>query len=72
MFQELATAVFCCYLNHPGRNREYESNIGSRITAIQLCHKKGDVCFNSILLKIGNTREAIADMNSFRSDKLEK
>lgn len=72
MFQELATAVFCCYLNHPGRNREYESNIASRITAIQLCHKKGDVCFNSILLKIGNTREAIADMNSFRSDKLEK
>ena len=72
MFQELATATFCCYLNHPGRKREHESNIGSRVAAIQSSHKKGNVCFNSILLKIGNAREAIADMNSLRSDKLEK
>lgn len=65
MFPELATAVFCCYLNHPGRKREHESKIRSRITKIYLSHKKGEVCFNPVLLKIGNTREAIADMNLF-------
>lgn len=43
MFQELATAVFCCYLSHPGRKREHESNIGSRMPTIQLAPQKGDV-----------------------------
>lgn len=37
---------------------------------IQLAPQKGDV-FQLKILKIGNTREAIADMNSFWSDKLE-
>ena len=64
--------LWSVYIYHPGRKREHESNIGSRVAAIQSSHKKGDVCFNSILLKIGNAREAIADMNSLRSDKLEK
>lgn len=40
MFQELAMAVFRCYLNHPGRKREHESRSGSGITAIQLSHKR--------------------------------
>lgn len=39
---------------------------------IQSPHEKDDVCFNSVLLKIGNTRETIADMNSCWSDKLEQ
>lgn len=65
IFPELATSVFCCYLNHPGRKREHESKIRSRITRIHLSHRKGEVCFNPVLFKIGNTREAIADMNLF-------
>lgn len=52
-------------LNHPGRKIKHENKIGSRITTIYLSHKKGNVCFNSVLLKIGNAREAIADINSF-------
>lgn len=34
--------------------------------------QKGHVCLNSILLKIGNTGEAIADTNSSLSDQLEE
>lgn len=65
-------AVFCCYWNHPGRKGEPESPIGSGVTLIQSPHEKGDVCFNSVLLKIGNARETIADLNSCWSDKPEE
>lgn len=40
MFQELATVAFRCYLNHPGRKREHDSNTGSRRTVTQLSTKR--------------------------------
>lgn len=54
--------------------REHKSNIRSRITVFQWLTRKKNLenpYFKSILLKIGNAREALADRNLFWSDKLE-
>lgn len=70
--QELAKSCILLLLKSSRKERRTRKSYWEWSNSDPVAPQKGDVRFNSVLLKIGNARETTADLNSCWSDKPEE